>query len=186
MTRAERIEAEFPPGITMPPELRMLCDYLDRTGYPLSGHHKLRPEGAALRAWFGGDSEATRQLAGFGAGADGSTLALWLYAGPDASKAPVVHLGSEGDALMVLANDFREFLHLLGIGYGEIGFEDLDAPPQEPESAERLRGWLASEFGIVPPETGGALVRAAKARHPDFAAWVQESVRRREAGDAAH
>jgi hypothetical protein len=109
MRRADIIEAEFPPGIKMPPELRELCDFLDRTGYPLSGYNRLRPEGESLKGWFGDGSEACRQLAGFGVGPTGSVLALWVYAGSDTTKAPVVHLGSEGDYLVVLADDFREF-----------------------------------------------------------------------------
>ena len=76
MGRADTIEAEFPPGVKMPPELRRLCDFLDGTDYPISGYMRLRPEGEGLKAWFGDGSEAWRQLAGFGSGPDGSTLAL--------------------------------------------------------------------------------------------------------------
>jgi hypothetical protein len=170
--RADRIEAEFPPGVKMPDELRQLCDFLDRTDYPISGWMKLRPEGEGLKGWFGAESEAWRRLAGFGAGPDGSSLALWLYAGQDTSAAPVIHLGSEGDHLMVVADNFRDFLALFGIGYAELGFDDLSKPPAEPESAARLREWLASEFNIQCPETGLELVRRAQKRHPDFAAWV--------------
>jgi hypothetical protein len=173
--RADNIEAEFPPGIKMPTELRQLCDFLDRTDYPISGYMRLRPEGEGLKAWFGAGSDAWRQLAGFGSGPDGSTLALWLYAGTDASTAPVVHLGSEGDHLTVLADNCRDFLALFGIGYGELGFDDLSTPPAEPESATRLREWLAAEFGIRCPDTGIALVRRAQARHPDFAKWVHDA-----------
>lgn len=72
----------------MPDELRRLCDFLDQTDSPLSGHMKLRPEGEGLKGWFGADSGAWHQLAGFGAGPDGSTLALWLYANRDPSVAP--------------------------------------------------------------------------------------------------
>src|SRR6476620_1817078 len=133
MGRADRIEAEFPPGVKMPDELRRLCDFLDRTGYPISGWMKLRPEGECLKGWFGADSEAWRDLAGFGAGPDGSSLAFWLYAGPDISVAPVVHLGSEGDHLMVIADNFRDFLAVFGIGYAELGFDDLSKPPAEPD-----------------------------------------------------
>src|SRR5262249_22183596 len=71
MARADDIEAEFPPGVKMPSELRRLCDYLDRTDYPISGYMRLRPEGEGLKAWFGDGSDAWRQLAGFGAGPDG-------------------------------------------------------------------------------------------------------------------
>ena len=172
MGRADRIEAQFPTGIKMPDEMRHLCDFLDRTDYPISGYMKLRPEGEGLKGWFGNGSEAWRQLAGFGAGPDGSSLASWLYAGTDVSAAPVVHLGSEGDQLVVLSDNFRDFLTLFGIGYGELGFDDLSKPPVEPESAERLREWLASEFGIRCPEAGIELVQRAQTRHPDFAAWV--------------
>lgn len=172
MSRADRIEAEFPAGVVMPAELRALCDFLDRTDYPLSGNMRLRPEGEGLKGWFGDGSEAWNQLAGFGAGPDGSTLALWLYDGKDVSTAPVIHLGSEGDALVVLADNFREFMELLAIGYDELGFDDLEAPPRLPESAERLRSWLANEYGIHPPKTGADLVRRAQSRHPDFAQWV--------------
>jgi hypothetical protein len=158
----------------MPAELRRLCDYLDRTDYPISGYVKLRPEGGSLVAWFGGDAEAASQFAGFGAGPDGSILAFWLYQGPDASAAPVIHFGSEGQNNFVLASDFREFLHLFGIGYGELGFDDLSAPPTEPDTAERLRAWLHAEFGITPPPTGAELVRQAQARHPDLESWVRD------------
>jgi hypothetical protein len=142
---------------------------------------RLRPEG--LKAWFAGDSEAARQFAGFGAGPDGSILAFWLYHGPDASIAPVIHLGSEGQNNMVLASDFREFLHLLGIGYGELGFDDLSVPPAEAGTAERLRAWLLAEFGIRPPSTGAVLVQQAQTKHPDLEAWVRDWQRRR-FGDA--
>lgn len=170
--RADKIVAEFPVGVGMPEELRQLCDFLDRTGYPLSGCMRLRPEGEGLKRWFGDGSDAWRQLAGFGAGPDGSPLALWLYAGPDAGRAPVVHLGSEGDRLMVLADNFREFLALLGIGYDELGFDDLERVPKDPASAERLREWLASAYGITPPMTGADIVRRGRSRHPDFEEWV--------------
>lgn len=172
MGRADRIEAEFPPGVKMPEELRSLCDFLDSTDYPISGWMKLRPEGESLKGWFGADSEAWQQLAGFGAGPDGSTLASWLYAGSNVSTAPVVHLCSEGVQLIVLANSFRDFLSLFGIGYNELGFDDLSRPPEDPASAERLRAWLWSRYGIQSPETGIELVRHAQARHPNFAEWV--------------
>jgi hypothetical protein len=178
MGRADQIEATFPPGIKMPQELRRLCDFLDRTGYPISGNMELRPEGDSLRAWFGGGSNAWQQLAGFGSGPDGSILALWLYAGTDTSVAPVVHLGSEGDELKVLADNVRDFLVLFGIGYGELGFDDLSQPAAEPGSAARLREWLNAEFGLCCPTTGADLVQRATAHHPDFAQWVHAALER--------
>jgi hypothetical protein len=169
---ADRIKAEFPAGVGMPVELRQLCDLVERIGYPFSGEMRLSPEGEGLKSWFGDGCEAWRQLAGFGAGPDGSILALWLYAGPDATHAPVVHLGSEGDRLIVIADDFRAFLSLLAIGYLELGFDDLGRPPEHPQTAERLRRWLSATFGIEAPVTGIELVRAAQSRHPDFERWI--------------
>jgi hypothetical protein len=66
MGRADRIQAEFPPDITMPDQLRRLCNFLDRTDYPLSGNMMLCPEDEGLEGWFGADSAAWNQLAGFG------------------------------------------------------------------------------------------------------------------------
>lgn len=59
MGRADNIEAEFPPGIKLPAELRRLCDFLDRTDYPISGYMRLEPEGEGLKAWFGDAGHAT-------------------------------------------------------------------------------------------------------------------------------
>lgn len=170
--RADQIAAEFPPNVAMPDELRQLCDFFDRTDYPLSGCMRLRPEGEGLKAWFGDGSDAWRQLAGFGSGPDGSILALWLYADSDAKRAPIVHLGSEGDHLMVIADSFREFLGLLAIGYDELGFDDLKRPPENPQTAKRLREWLSTALGIKSPETGIEIVKKAQSRHPNFEQWV--------------
>lgn len=160
----------------MPAQLRKLCDFLDDTGYPISGYMRLRPEGEALKAWFGPGSEAWKMLAGFGSGPDGSIIAIWLYPGRDGSNAPIVHLGSEGNELQVIANDISDFLQLFAIGYGELGFDDLSSPPEEPESAEGLRHWLKSEFGVAPPPTGIDIVTRAKLNHPDFETWVKDAL----------
>ena len=175
MKRADKIHSEFPSGVSMPRQLRELCDLLDATGYPISGYMRLRPEGEAIKGWFGPDSAAWKMLAGFGSGPDGSIIAFWMYDGRDISDAPVVHLGSEGDELRVIANDIDDFLRLFGIGYGELGFDDLSVPPEEPESAESLRQWLKSKAGIVPPTTGIDIVTHAEKNHPDFESWVKEA-----------
>jgi hypothetical protein len=171
MGRASNIEAEFPRGIKLPDALRRLCDYLDRTDYPISGNMRLRPDD--LKAWFGENTDAWEKFACFGAGQDGSIIAFWLYAGPETTTAPIVHLGSDGDALKVLADNFHDFLMLFGIGYHELGFVDLSDLPQEPETAVRLRDWLLAEFGIQCPKTGIEIAQRAQARHPDFAEWIR-------------
>jgi len=180
MNRAVKILSEFPPNVPMPDQLRKLCDYLDDTGYPISGYMRLRPEGEALKAWFGPTSKAWKTLAGFGSGPDGSILAIWLYPGRDVHNAPIVHMGSEGNKLQVIADDIGDFLRLFAIGYGELGFDDLSLPPEEPASAQKLRDWLELEFGITPPSTGKDIVTRAKSNHPDFAAWVEDALNQRD------
>lgn len=170
---AEQITADFPSGVMMPNELRELCDFLDRAGYPISGDMELCPVRKGLQSWFGEASPAPQQLAGFACGAFGSLIAIWLYATSDAAAAPVVHLGSEGEHLTVISSNFREFLALFGIGYADLGSDDLESPPKNPESAERLRKWLSETYGIIPPTTGIEIIRKAQSSHPDFEQWVR-------------
>lgn len=174
MNRADKILSEFPPGVAMPAQLRELCDFLDAKGYPISGYMRLRPEGEAIKAWFGPGSVAWKMLAGFGSGPDGSIIAFWIYEGRDIYDAPIVHLESEGNQLRIIANNIDDFLKLFGIGYGELGFDDLSAPPEEPESAESLRQWLKSTMGIVAPTTGIDIITHAERNHPNFENWVMQ------------
>jgi hypothetical protein len=179
---ADRIAAEFPPGVAMPDELRQLCAFVERTDAPFSGLMNLGPEGEGLRAWFGEGCEAWRHLAGFGNGPDGSIFALWLYGGLDTTRSPIVHLGSEGDRLVVIADNLRAFLALLAIGYDELGFDDLAKPPEKPQTAEPLRQWVLSTFGIEAPRTGIELMRQAQMRHPSFERWIESVQGLHEAG----
>lgn len=173
MTKFERIVANIPAGTVLPHELRRVCDYLDGTGYPISGCMKIRPDDfGGLRAWFGNDEAMASNFAYFGASPDGSILALWLLNGRDATGAPVVHLGSEGTRNFVLAKDFHTFLQLFGAGYDELGFDDLTQPPTDPGSAANFRAWLEKELGITCPETGCAIVADAQSHCPDLEAAI--------------
>lgn len=173
MTKFERICANIPSGTTLPSELRKVCDYLDATGYPISGCMKIRPDDfGGVRAWFGDDEVMASNFAYFGAGPDGSILAFWLLNGRDATSAPVVHLGSEGSNNIVLTADFRSFLRLFGIGYDELGFDDLELPPEDPESAANFRTWLELELGLTCPETGAEIVNDAQNRCPNIQAAI--------------
>lgn len=169
MTKFDRIIENIPEGTILPSKLQMVCHYLDNTGYPISGCMKIRPDDfGAVRAWFGGDDEMASNFAYFGAGPDGSILAFWLINGKDATHAPIVHLGSEGSNNIVLAEDFHSFLCLFGIGYNELGFDNLEEPPEEPESAGKFRAWLAREFEINCPQTGAKIVSNAQASCPSI------------------
>ncbi|WP_417362778.1 hypothetical protein [Gallaecimonas pentaromativorans] len=173
MTKFERIQENVPEGTILPDELRRVCEYLDDSGYPISGCMKIRPDDfGGICAWFGNDSLMASNFAYFGAGPDGSILSFWLLNGKDATHAPIVHLGSEGSNNIVLAENFHSFLRLFGIGYDELGFDDLQKPPEAPESAANFRVWLERELEITCPETGAEIVREAQRFSPD----IQEAI----------
>ena len=160
----------FLSAITFPVELGMLCDWLEKNGYPISGYFELRADdGEAIYWWFRSHA-ADDQLAQFGAGADGSLYCIWKQSD---GREPIVHLGSEGDALIVLASNMKEFITLLAIGYGEIGFEDLSVPPQEEEDINpKFQKWVEDTFSVKIPATGGEIVDRATKAHEDFPAYV--------------
>ena len=67
----------------------------------------------------------------------------------------------------------KEFITLLAIGYGEIGFEDLSVPPQEEEDINpKFQKWVEDTFSVKIPATGGEIVDRATKAHEDFPAYV--------------
>lgn len=170
---ADNIQAGFPKGIQVPPDLRQLCEFADANDGSVSGCFEWETDGRGeALAWFSGDETVASQFAVFGRGPDGSLYALWLHAGTDAGRAPVVLLDSECDENKVIASDVREFLQLLAIGYEEPGrYPTLE--PEDPDSAGTLREWLSKEFGLVSPPNGAEIEAAAQKQHPDLATWVR-------------
>ena len=166
----ERIQKGFPSTIQFPEEFGLLCDWTKENGYPISGYFQLRADdGEAIYWWFWSHA-ADERLAQFGAGADGALYCIWKQ---EDGREPIVHLGSEGDALMVLAGDMKEFLTLLAIGYGELGFEDLSIPPQDQECIQpKFQSWVEETFQVKIPATGKEMVDRASSEHDDFAAFV--------------
>ncbi|MFO0938377.1 MAG: hypothetical protein U0798_17880 [Gemmataceae bacterium] len=170
---ADKIQAGFPDGIQIPADMRRLCDFSDANGGSVSGcfEWEMDGKGEAI-AWFGGDEAVASQFAVFGRGPDGSLYALWLHNGTDTERAPVVLLDSENSENKVIANDVREFLKLLAIGYEEPGrYPTLE--PEDPDSASTLREWLSKEFGLTAPETGTEIEAVAQKQQPDLAKWIR-------------
>ena len=172
---ADTIAAAFPATIPFPAEIRALCDWKTKNGYPVSGYFELRAhEDETLRCWFGTEL-AIGDLAQFGAGTDGSLYCIWRA--PDGSF-PVVHLGSEGDAIYVLAPSALKFLCLLAIGYDEVGFADLASPPTEEDREKNVnpefQQWVAKTYGVSIPETGNAIVELESSKHTKLKEWINE------------
>jgi len=168
---ASQADSKFPSAIPFPEELRNLFLWKEKHGYPISGGFELRDhDDGSVVLWFGSD-RAVGRLAIFGAGPDGSMYALWLQ---DDGHCRVVHLGSEGQNLFVLARDMRDFLLLLAVGYFELGFEDLSRPPDAEGINPQFRKWVASQLSCVVPATGGEIVRRAQSASENFEKWVHQ------------
>jgi hypothetical protein len=136
--------------------------------------------GAAFDAWFGGKPwrDGSSDLVHFGSGAAASPIALWMHSNRSIEEAPVVYMDSEGVGTSVMADNLREFLSLLATNrpfYGVRNGEPEFGEPSE-DTAEhnaRLREWLRDSFGIEAASDPIALVNAARAKHPDFNAWIR-------------
>jgi len=166
----EAIQKGFPPAIAFPEELVKLCDWNKENGYPISGGFELRADdGEAIYWWFRSHA-ADDRLAQFGAGPDGSLYCIWKQ---EDGRQPVVHMGSEGDELKILAGSMKEFITLLAVGYEELGFDDLENEPDEEDKINLdFQKWVTNTFGVSIPKTGIEIQGPASKSHYNFEAWV--------------
>lgn len=99
------------------------------------------------------------------AAGDGSQVLLWRDPADDQR---VVVLDSEGSGYL-LAEDARDLLVLLGVGYDELTEFSLGEPPEDPVPDADLapyRAWLAAELGAKVPAEWPAVGDDA------FTAWL--------------
>lgn len=163
----------FPPDTDIPYLLLRLFDYQNEINDFFSGHFEFAASGPdSVLMWFGGDSEVASQFVCFGQDSDGSSYCYWLYDGRKLDRAPIVFLGSEGCDNTVLADNTRDFLSLLAVGYDVLGFPFRQV--EETENLSHFRAWLKREFDIEPPEDGEKLIEKARANHPDLEKWIEE------------
>jgi|GEM_PF-2782610 len=114
-----------------------------------------------------------RRLALFAQDGDGSKYALWFHADQPSEGAPVVYINSEGEDSL-LTDTLADFLTLLRLDRDDVGM--FATVPRDPDSehAEAHEAYLewADEHGVpAAPTDVEALLRSARAKHPDFAAW---------------
>lgn len=175
MNTYQKIKEGIPNTLHIPSELEMLCEWVDQNGYPISGYFELNADdGETMQYWLGFDHISDR-FGIFGAGPDGSLYALWI---DDEGVQKIVHLGSEGEQKLILAENFIDFLRLLAIGYDEIGFADLDMTLQEWNSNEddpnegsnpNFMEWVKTKFDVDIPERGNEIVNA---NDDSFRNWI--------------
>ena len=165
----EEIKNGIPDSIPCPKELGLLVNWVQQNGDPISGYFELRADdGDTMFYWFGFRDVETK-LGQFGAGPDGSLYCFWDNG---MGNYPIVHMGSEGNELKILASNFVDFLRLLAIGYDEIGFDDLSKPPVEDCSNVTFQNWVTEEFGVSIPSVGSVITEPAQSANPDFEKWV--------------
>lgn len=173
MISQAKFQKNFPVDTEVPRLLLRLLEYANEVGDAYSGYFELMAEGGdSVLMWFDGDRQAASQFIPFGQGPDGSSYCYWLYGGRKLEQAPVVFLGSEGVDNTVLADNTRDFLSLLAVGYDELGSPYREV--EETDNLLRFRAWLEGEFGMVPPEDAEGLIEKAKANHPDLDKWIGE------------
>lgn len=170
------LQANFPPGVAVPEKLVKLLEFANRSRNWFSGHFDLEkcPYGDASA--FDNDPEPAKQFVIFGRESDGSSYAYWLYDEKRIDEAPIVFIGSEGTDWGVIAETLEEFLGLLAVNSDELGFaaswgEIAETDGRVPRIDE-FRKWLRQEFGIVAPTDPMAVVRNARAKHPDLQAFL--------------
>lgn len=98
-------------------------------------------------------------------GFDGSRLAFWL---DDNNELRFVHMGSGSASTLccIIANDAKEFLSLLSIGYGQLGDVcDFSSSPEEIADGEEIKinysfvDWLEKTFSIKRPSNAANIIK---------------------------
>ena len=128
-----------------------------------------------LDLWFGGTQwrKDGHTLSLIGTDWSGGMFCRWHYPDLAGRSAPIVYVGSEGQATEVIALDDRAFVELLATGriwgHSDDGtFEDDDQPPAHALFAREAR----ARFGFR-ERTAEEIQREGAAAHPDFRQWVQ-------------
>jgi hypothetical protein len=121
-----------------------------------------------LEGWLEPDEPGHADVLPIGeADGSGSIIALWR----DGDAERVVLLGSDGER-GILAQDAREFLTLLAIGYDELSGFTLGSEPEEPVDTNRFREWLEGTFDVTVPSAWPAL----SDRPDDFGSWLAKQL----------
>lgn len=136
-----------------------------------------------VKYWFGKDGLENQVVPFVRCGGDGSYLAVWRSEG---LLDHYVFLGSEGEAFVV-ANNTKDFLCLLTMGYSEIeNREDLEIEPDKnnwlinfetPCSNPMItRDWTEKTFSIQYPKTGIELMPKYDKEDP-FIKFVEKQIK---------
>jgi hypothetical protein len=124
---------------------------------------------SGLNYWFDlpeiTDEISSRLIPFAESGFDGSRLAFCL---DDNNEIKFVHMGSGSGSMLccVIANDAREFLSLLSLGYGQLGdVYDFSLSPKDIAGGEEIKinysfvNWLEKTLGIKRPSNAADIIK---------------------------
>ena len=185
-----RLRDAFPPGVSVPPLLRDFRAFLATLPEGSLGGFDLQPH-RLDGYWIEGGEDLYAHFALFLHLADGTALGYWLREPDTVEGAPIVLLGSEGDA-QVVADGLEGLLARVALGRfepdtplaGMLPQPDEDGAPGEDRRPE-LAAWLRRRLGVQDLE---ALV-PVRGASPDLAAWLRaraDAIVAREREDAHH
>lgn len=182
--RKDDLIKAFPERISTPPALLLaFADWLAARPWGSVGAFDLSP-GWADHMIFGGE-RFFREFALIVRLPDGSRAGYWLGDGRPLEQAPIVLLGSEGEA-ETLAPDLPSFLvRLATADFGDSGAAS-DLLPSPDDTAPNLRGELAAWLGARLGASGAGRLKRPRADEPDaFREWYLTAAREPET-DLAH
>ena len=176
-------QGTWPAGSSPPGPALKLLEYAERNQGLVVGDFRagpsLQPE---LLRLFQGDRKMARAFAIFGTDGSSALYGFWFHGGVAPEHAPVVCLQSDGCDNTVLAGGIEPFLSLLASGRNRIGaFHEWGAGSARDEvrGLKAFRAWLQDELHLSPAGDPAALVRQARAAHPDLEAliarWAEEN-----------
>ncbi|MCG8708385.1 hypothetical protein JHU04_001596 [Brenneria sp. 4F2] len=117
----------------------------------------------AIKYWFNlpevTNEIASRLVVFAESGSDGSLLAFWLN---DNNELKFVHMGSGSGSMLccIIANNAKEFISLLSIGYNELNDDfDFSLPPEEININHKFVEWLEKSLGIKRPHDAGNIIK---------------------------
>lgn len=173
------IRKRISSNISIPKELKLLCEWYDNNRYPISGDFDFYASNwDMLDYWYGIDNIYDR-IGIFGITSDYSFYALWL---DEDENQKVVHIGDEGSELYILADNFLDFLRLLAIGYDEIGFARQSMTVQEWNTIiekdknygvnKKFQEWVKNEFNTQIPIRGNEITNF---KDESFKNWLGQN-----------
>ncbi|TPN82796.1 hypothetical protein [Aquimarina algicola] len=184
MISLEDIKEKIPPTIEIPKEFDLFYEWTkEHEEEVISGCFEWRSNYAEfIEGWFGANK--AEKFGMFGAGSTGNIYAFWIN---ENGTQKIVHIGSEGEEMLIIADNFIDFLRFLAIGYDDPS-EDMNktifdyyiGEYGEEEGQEELeyyvntefQNWVRETFNVTIPKKGIEIINISD---KTFEIWVEEN-----------